>query len=74
FASSSRVNNFFSVVSRDQLRSWPAGKVRIASIGPSTSAAVRDAGFAPAVEATEYTIDGLVEAIVGQQVTEKELS
>ncbi|MDK1032102.1 MAG: uroporphyrinogen-III C-methyltransferase, partial [Planctomycetia bacterium] len=50
FTSSSTVKNFFSVVSPDQLRSWPAGKVRIASIGPSTSAAVRDAGFAPAVE------------------------
>lgn len=38
--------------------------VRIASIGPITSAAIRAAGYAPAVEASEYTTVGLVDAMV----------
>ena len=36
---------------------------RYATIGPSTSAALRKHGLEPAVEAATYTIDGLVEAI-----------
>jgi uroporphyrinogen III methyltransferase/synthase len=37
---------------------------RLASISPVTSAALRELGFEPAAEATEYTMEGLVEAIL----------
>jgi uroporphyrinogen III methyltransferase/synthase len=37
---------------------------RIASIGPATSTALRDAGLEPHVEADPHTPDGLVEALV----------
>ena len=37
---------------------------RIVSIGPATSAALREAGLEPDVEAAEHTPDGLVEALV----------
>jgi uroporphyrinogen III methyltransferase/synthase len=37
---------------------------RIVSIGPATSAAIRELGFEPAVEAAEHTPDGLVAAII----------
>jgi uroporphyrinogen III methyltransferase/synthase len=39
-------------------------KTRLASISPITSQALRDAGYHPAAEATEYTMQGLVEAIL----------
>jgi len=38
--------------------------VRIASIGPVTSETARSLGLTVDVEATSYTIDGLVAAIV----------
>ena len=37
---------------------------RIASIGPATSAALRDAGVEPDLEADPHTPDGLVAALV----------
>ena len=37
---------------------------RIVSIGPATSAALRDAGLAPDVEADPHTPDGLVAALL----------
>jgi uroporphyrinogen III methyltransferase/synthase len=37
---------------------------RLVSIGPATSAALRELGHAPDVEATEHTPDGLVAALV----------
>ena len=50
---------------------------RIVSIGPATSAALRELGYEPALEATEHTPDGLVQALLGadraraqRQVTE----
>lgn len=39
-------------------------KARLASISPITSATLRSLGHEPAAEATEYTIDGVVEAVV----------
>lgn len=38
-------------------------KTRLASISPITSATLRDLGYEPAVEADEYTMAGVVEAI-----------
>lgn len=42
----------------DQLR-----RTKLASISPLTSGVIRELGFEPAVEATEYTMSGLVAAI-----------
>ncbi len=38
-------------------------KTRLASISPITSATLRELGFEPAVEASEYTIPGVVDAL-----------
>ncbi len=59
FTSSSTVKNFVECAGRDVLDG-----VRVASIGPVTSATVRGLGIKVAVEAGSYTIDGLVEAIL----------
>src|SRR5215472_16087426 len=61
FTSSSTATNFLSLLApehRDHLRD-----VCLASIGPVTSETLTKAGFAPTVEAREYTMGGLVEAI-----------
>jgi uroporphyrinogen III methyltransferase/synthase len=42
---------------------------RIASIGPATSAALREAGLEPAVEADPHTPDGLVAALLADAAT-----
>jgi len=59
FTSSSTVRNFVSVAGTSKL----AG-VRVASIGPVTSTTARKLGIAVDAEASTYTTDGLVEAIV----------
>jgi uroporphyrinogen III methyltransferase/synthase len=59
FTSSSTVQNFVAAAGADVL----AG-VKVASIGPVTSATARKLGIEVAAEAAEFTIDGLVEAIV----------
>ncbi len=61
FTSASTVENFLKGVGPGEVR---ASGVRIASIGPSTSAALRAAGLKPAVEADPHTIDGLVAVLV----------
>jgi uroporphyrinogen III methyltransferase/synthase len=60
FTSSSTVKNFFAQIDVNLLSEK---SLRIASIGPITSAAIRQAGLSVDVEAGEYTIDGLVKAI-----------
>ena len=42
---------------------------RAVSIGPATSAALREAGIEPAIEADPHTPDGLVEALVALHVS-----
>ena len=64
FTSSSTAENFFAAVDGNLVRS---SRARLASIGPSTSAALRKLGFEPAVEAKNYTIPGLVEAIIASE-------
>jgi len=59
FTSSSTAKNFVLAAA-----SIPLKKVRVASIGPVTSAAARNLGLTVAVEANPYTIDGLVAAIL----------
>jgi uroporphyrinogen III methyltransferase/synthase len=59
FTSSSTVRFFFDAVG-DGL----GQRARVASIGPVTSAALRERGLEPDVEATRHDIDGLVQALV----------
>jgi uroporphyrinogen III methyltransferase/synthase len=58
FTSSSTVQNTVSTLGVEVLR-----KMRIASIGPVTSATVRGFGLQVGVEANPFTIDGLIEAL-----------
>ena len=39
-------------------------KTKLASISPVTSEALTELGYPPAVEARQYTLDGIVQAIV----------
>ncbi len=57
FTSSSTANNFFKTYKGDK-------NFKIASIGPVTSKAVKENGFKVDVQAKEYTIPGLVKAIL----------
>ena len=61
FTSSSTVGNFIGAVGKDRVC---ASRARIASIGPTTSATLREAGLEPTVEAEPHTIPDLVNAIV----------
>jgi len=60
FTSSSTVENFHSLFGSERLN-----LVRVASIGPITSAAARRLRIQVDVEAAEHTIDGLVAGILG---------
>lgn len=58
FTASSTVRNFVDLVGAEQ------GEARVAAIGPITAGTARDEGFRVDVVAEEYTIPGLVEALV----------
>ncbi len=60
FTSSSTVTNFVAAAGREALQ-----EIKVASIGPITSATLREHGVEPTVEAQPHTIDGLVDAIKG---------
>ena len=68
FTSSSTVNNFVQLVglrgARNVLLNSNGHAVLSASIGPVTSATLREHGLPVGIEAKEYTIPGLVAAIV----------
>ncbi|HUU92505.1 MAG TPA: uroporphyrinogen-III C-methyltransferase [Phycisphaerae bacterium] len=64
FTSSSTVRNVVAAVGADRAR---ASRARIASIGPTTSATLREAGLEPTVEADPHTIPGLVVAILTRE-------
>jgi len=78
FTSSSSVRNFVSLVGkpvgRGRARSpkavpWPLERIRMASIGPVTSSTLLDVGLPVDIEAKEYTIPGLIRAIVAARST-----
>jgi uroporphyrinogen III methyltransferase / synthase len=48
----------------DTLQATPAASARLVSIGPVTSATLREHGLEPHVEAKRHDIDGLVEALL----------
>jgi len=60
FTSSSTVKNFLALVEDKE----SLGGVQFASIGPVTSATLRELGLRVDIEAGQYTIPGLIEAIV----------
>ena len=59
FTSSSTVKNFLAAAGREALQG-----VKIASIGPITSATAREHGLTVDVEANPHTVQGLVEALL----------
>ncbi len=72
FTSSSTVKNFVGLLGLRSARialKKPARQqgIRSASIGPITSATLRDFGLPVDIEAKEYTIPGLVAAIVEER-------
>ncbi len=67
FTSSSTVKNFMQLAEGTDIAPT-LSRALIASIGPITSDTARDLGLTVGVEAEEYTIPGLVEAVVGHFV------
>ncbi|MBZ5523644.1 MAG: uroporphyrinogen-III synthase [Acidobacteriia bacterium] len=66
FTSSSTATNFLGLMGKNATKLLEG--VCLASIGPVTSATLKQAGFPPAIEAREYTMKGLVEAIAGEAI------
>jgi uroporphyrinogen III methyltransferase/synthase len=64
FASSSSFSNLLEMLGPEHELLRP---VLLASIGPITSATIREAGFEPAVEAAVHTIPGLVAALAASE-------
>lgn len=63
FTSSSTVSNFVKIIGAENVTGLQ-GRFKVACIGPVTAQTARENGFNIDIMAREYTIDGLVEAIV----------
>jgi uroporphyrinogen-III synthase len=75
FTSSSTVRNFVNLRAKNVWRGRPRPRraspldgIRLASIGPVTSSTLRELGLPVDIEAKEYTIPGLIKAIVSARV------
>jgi uroporphyrinogen-III synthase len=67
FTSSSSVRNFVGLLGGQECPPHTAlDGIRLASIGPVTSATLRELGLPVHIEAEEYTIPGLIRAIEPQ--------
>ncbi len=66
FSSSSTVTNFAALFATGDLKRLMEG-VKVAAIGPITADTARSLGLSVSITAEEYTIDGLVKAIVQGQ-------
>jgi uroporphyrinogen-III synthase len=64
FTSSSTARNFVELIGKKAAYSGVLDGVKLASIGPVTTATLRELGLKADIKAKEYTIPGLVEAIV----------
>jgi uroporphyrinogen III methyltransferase/synthase len=64
FSSSSTVKNFLSLLGPDYRNR--ISRAKLASIGPVTTATLREAGLSPAADARTFNIDGLIDAIKGE--------
>jgi uroporphyrinogen III methyltransferase/synthase len=62
FSSSSTVRNFVNLLG--EANRPTLARIKLASIGPITTSALREAGLTPAAEAKTFNIDGLIQAIV----------
>ena len=65
FTSSSTVKNFVSLLGGDYRTKLQ--HVNLASIGPITSATMREFGLVPTIEAPTFNIAGVVESLMGAQ-------
>ena len=65
FTSSSTVQNFVAVAGAEPLRA-----IKVASIGPITTQTARSLGIEVAAQAKQFTIDGLVQAVLEMCETE----
>jgi uroporphyrinogen III methyltransferase/synthase len=65
FTSSSTASNFVKLLGPDYRALLE--HVRLASIGPVTSATLRELGLTPTIEAETFNIDGLVSAILSRK-------
>jgi uroporphyrinogen-III synthase len=70
FTSSSTVRNFVALLGKNMWRGRPRPRkaspidsIRLASIGPITSSTLRELGLPVDIEATQYTIPGLIKAL-----------
>jgi uroporphyrinogen III methyltransferase/synthase len=63
FTSSATVHNFAKLLGKERFQTLAAGAV-VASIGPITSATLKEYGIIPQIEPADYTIPALVAAIV----------
>jgi len=73
FTSSSTVRNFVALLGMRgnepfSFTASPPHTIQFASIGPITSATLRELGFPVHIEAAEYTIPGLIEAILAKHM------
>ena len=63
FTSSSTVENFHARFNLPKLlQQFP--KIRLLSIGPETTSAIKALGLSPTVEAKEHNIDGMVKSLL----------
>jgi len=74
FTSSSSARNFVALLGKKVWnerphppKAGPINNIRLASIGPVTSATLRELGLRVDIEAKEYTIPGLISALVKSQ-------
>ena len=67
FTSSSTARNFMELLGRKRESRRLLDGITAASIGPVTSATLRELGLRPGVQARRYTMPGLVAAIVAAQ-------
>ncbi|MEI6127897.1 MAG: uroporphyrinogen-III synthase, partial [Pseudomonadota bacterium] len=63
FTSSSTVSNFAEIIGKENLAGL-FSKATVACIGPITSATARNVGIPVAIEAAQYTVEGLLAAIL----------
>ena len=74
FTSSSTARNFVALLGTNVWRGRPRSRkpspiegIRLASIGPVTSSTLRELGLPVDIEATEYTVPGLIKALAAME-------
>jgi len=71
FTSSSTVHNFVKIVGRENIARIN-NKTKVACIGPITADTARQYGFTVDINASEFTIQGLMEALVEESQASRE--